>query len=80
MYFLRGLKTRPPNPNTVIQKSSKTIGKQAKRAEGPRYGISPAAATPSRAQAIQQDPYRIMENTIPPWEPRAWRQVRAFPI
>ena len=29
----------------------KNIGKQAKRAEGPRYGNNPAAAPPSRAQA-----------------------------
>ena len=46
-------------PNTVIQKSSKTIGKTSKCAEGPRFGINVAAAPPSRAHVnLQGNPYK----------------------
>ena len=60
MHFLRGQKNtaaKPEHGDPEIIK--KPLGKQAKRAEGPRYGNNPAAAPPSRAQAILQgNPYK----------------------
>ena len=52
-------KKRPPDPNTVIQKWSKTLLKQTKSAVGPRFGINLAAAPPSRAHVdLQGNPYK----------------------
>ena len=52
--FCWAKRKRTPHPNTVNRESSKSLVKQAKGAEGPRFGINVAAAPPSRAHVDLQ--------------------------